>query len=126
MTRGDMASQADVEQSVMAEGYARAVAEAEKLAARVARLEAAASSPELREKLADYAHSAWAGWMVYLFSKGTFNEDGTWTMPSWAVERWKRQMLAVYDDLPENEKPSDRAEADRMLDIVRAALEREE
>lgn len=72
----------------------------------------------MREKLADYAHRAWSGWTKYLFSKGTFNEDGTWTMPKWAVERWQRQMNTDYKDLPDSEKESDRKEADEMLSIV--------
>jgi len=75
----------------------------------------------LREALAAYSHdAAWAGWMQYQFSKGTLNEDGTWTMPAWAVERWTRQMTTAYADLPEAEKESDRAEADKMIAIVGA------
>lgn len=72
----------------------------------------------LREKLAELAHDQWAGWMEYLFSKGTFNEDGTWTMPVWAVERWKRQAETPYSDLSEAEKNSDRNEADKFLTVI--------
>lgn len=75
---------------------------------------------ELREKLAQLAHSQWSGWMEYLFSKGTFNDDGTWTMPAWAVERWKRQMITPYADLPEPEQESDRKEADKFLEVIDA------
>jgi hypothetical protein len=78
----------------------------------------------LREALAEYAHEAWAGWMRYLFSNGTFNEDGTWTMPKWRVERWTRQMNTPYQYLPENEKPSDREEADKMIAIGRRYVDR--
>lgn len=74
---------------------------------------------DIREQLADYAHDAWAGWMAYLFEKSTRNSDGTVTLPAWAVERWTRQMGTDYADLPEQEKESDRAEADKMLAIVR-------
>lgn len=70
------------------------------------------------ELLAEYAHKAWSGWMVYLFSKGTFNADGTWTMPAWAVIRWQRQMNTKYCDLSPTEKLSDRAEARDILEIV--------
>lgn len=72
----------------------------------------------LVERLAAYAHNAWSGWMAYMLSKGTFNEDGTWTMPKWAVDRWRRQMQAAYSELPENEKESDRAEARQMIKLV--------
>lgn len=72
----------------------------------------------MREALAEYAHQAWSGWMDYLFSKSQVNDDGTVTLPAWAVERWKRQVATPYAELPESEKESDRAEADRMLEIV--------
>jgi hypothetical protein len=78
-------------------------------------------SDELREKLAEYAHGAWSGWLKYMFSKGTFN--GTWTMPDWAVTRWSRQMSTTYADLPENEKESDLAEADKILAIAMPIFE---
>lgn len=76
---------------------------------------------QVREALAAYSHdSAWGGWMRYMISKGALNEDGTWTMPVWAVERWTRQMNTPYADLPELEKESDRAEADKMIAIMKA------
>ena len=67
---------------------------------------------QIREKLAEFAHSQWSGWMEYLFSKGVFNEDGTWTMPEWAVKRWTTQIKTNYKDLSESEKDSDRSESD--------------
>lgn len=82
----------------------------------------------VREKLAEYAHTAWSGWMVYLFEKceGGGTVDGVEpipvVIPGWAVERWQRQMNTPYADLPENEKESDRAEADRMLAICLSFL----
>ncbi len=72
-----------------------------------------------REKLAALAHEQWSGWMQYLFSKCTYNHaDGTYTIPQWAVERWSKQMETEYKDLSEDEKESDRAEADKVLVIV--------
>jgi hypothetical protein len=73
---------------------------------------------EQREALAAYAHEAWSGWMLYLFSKCDTDEDGGMRMPKWAVERWSRQMDTEYDRLSEQEKESDRAEADKMLGIM--------
>jgi hypothetical protein len=73
---------------------------------------------DLREALAAYAHEAWAGWTKYQFSKATINQDGTWTMPAWAVERWQRQMHTDYKDLLASEKVSDLAEADRILSTI--------
>ncbi|KKM63074.1 hypothetical protein LCGC14_1423090 [marine sediment metagenome] len=72
----------------------------------------------LREKFAELAHSQWSGWMKYLFSKGEFNKNGTWTMPKWAVERWTRQMNTPYLELSESEKDNDREESDKFLKII--------
>ena len=80
-----------------------------------------AATPDVREALAAYAHEAWSGWMRYMFSKAPMNADGSWTMPAWAVERWSRQQSMPYRNLPESEKASDRAEADKMLSIAAAA-----
>ena len=71
----------------------------------------------INEEIAEYAHEAWSGWMIYLFSKCTENEDGTITIAKESVDRWKRQSQTAYDDLPEKEKESDRAEAKKMLSI---------
>lgn len=71
-----------------------------------------------REDLASYAHAAWSGWMIYLFSKCQGNPDGSVTIPAQSVERWRRQAATAYADLPEAEKASDRDEADKMLAIT--------
>jgi hypothetical protein len=78
---------------------------------------------ELRETLADLQHKQWSGWMNYLFGKcehGTHDgfEDGSLVIPAWAVERWKRQAATPYFDLPDNEKESDRIEADKYLPLI--------
>jgi len=75
------------------------------------------NNDEIREALAAYAHEAWSGWMQYLFGKCA-EEGGTLIIPVWAVARWTRQMSTAYADLPESEKASDRAEADKMLAIL--------
>lgn len=74
--------------------------------------------PIIIEKLAEYAHNAWAGWMKYMFSKGKLNDAGEMVLPKWAVDRWTRQMNTSYADLPEDEKKSDRDEANQMLKII--------
>lgn len=73
-----------------------------------------------REELADYAHEAWSGWMKYMFKKSENTPNGNVIMPKWAVDRWSRQMNTAYKDLSEEEKESDRDEADRMLKIMDA------
>lgn len=81
-----------------------------------------------REVLAEYAHEAWSGWMKYMLGKAEpihRLKEGTergvekcLLIPEWAVERWTRQMNMSYAELPENEKQSDREEADKMLAIM--------
>ncbi len=71
-----------------------------------------------REELANLAHEQWSGWMMYLFSLSTANQDGTVTIPAPLVERWTRQIATPYCALSEAEKDSDRKEADRVLAII--------
>lgn len=71
---------------------------------------------DLRERLAAYAHEAWSGWMRYMFEKGSEVEGHIVLMPN-EVERWKQQMNTPYKDLPEQEKASDRVEANKMMQI---------
>lgn len=73
---------------------------------------------EMMEQLASVEHDRWSGWMKYMFSKGTFNSDGTWTMPKWAVERWVRQMSTPYENLSAEEKESDRVEVRKTLAVL--------
>ena len=62
------------------------------------------------EMLAAQEHERWSNWMRYLFSKCQHHEDGSCTIPPWAVERWQRQAYTEYLDLPEEERESDRQE----------------
>jgi hypothetical protein len=80
------------------------------------------TATDLREALADLAHQQWSGWMDYLFSKCEMNEDGTATIPAWAVERWQHQIKTPYRELSEPEKNNDRHEADRVLLIIAEKL----
>lgn len=72
----------------------------------------------LRESLAAEVHEAWSGWMRYLFGKCIEVGDGCLEIPAWAVKRWRRQMNTPYSELPEEEKQSDRDEADRYLSVL--------
>lgn len=80
------------------------------------------TSDETREALADYAHKAWAGWMRHMFDRctkqGISVVDRSLLIHSDDVERWQRQMETPYADLSEQEKDSDRKEADKMLMII--------
>lgn len=80
---------------------------------------------DMREKMAALCHDQWAGWMEYLFLKSK-QVDGCVIIPAWAVERWRRQVATRYPDLTEDEKNSDRNEADRFLSIFNAEIERKD
>ena len=73
---------------------------------------------EVREELAAYAHRAWSGWMRYLFGKSRRNKKGQVIIPKWAVDRWYRQLIIPYENLSEEEKDSDRQEADKFIAII--------
>ena len=74
-------------------------------------------SDDMKERFAALAHEQWSGWMRYMFEKSGWCDDGTVTIPSWAVARWRRQMTTPYEALPEDEKDSDRKEADKMIGV---------
>lgn len=72
----------------------------------------------LKENIANLCHEQWSGWMKYLFSKCEINIHGHYVIPKWAVERWMRQMNTDYKDLSEEEKNSDREEAEKFIKMV--------
>lgn len=79
---------------------------------------------DLHERLAAYAHDAWSRWMRHLCNRAGGNDDlrysGRILLTSMNdAERWARQMGTPYAELPEAERASDRAEADRILAILR-------
>lgn len=72
----------------------------------------------LLEKLAERAHASWSHWMQYLFSKSCKQADGSVVIPASMVERWERQMNTPYSQLSEQEKQSDRDQAELSLPII--------
>lgn len=72
----------------------------------------------LRETLADQQHEIWSHWMRYLFTQGTMNDDGSFTIPAEKVARWKRQMQTPYAELTEQEQQSDLEMADKIANLL--------
>ncbi len=72
----------------------------------------------MRERFAELAHIQWSGWMIYLFNKSIKNVDGSVTIPAELVTRLERQSGTPYYNLPEDERKSDLAEADRVLAVL--------
>jgi hypothetical protein len=59
--------------------------------------------------------------MEYLFSKceiGIVNGGPATIIPPWAIERWTNQLQTPYSGLCEEEKESDRKEADRFIALL--------
>jgi hypothetical protein len=76
----------------------------------------------IRDELAALAHAQWSGWMRHLFSKCRELPDGSLAIPPALVARWARQMVSDYEALPEQERKSDRVEADKVIGIFNKAL----
>lgn len=79
-------------------------------------------SPELMELLASLEHERWSHWQRYLHSKCNFGDDGSLTIPAELAQRWAEQMSTQYEDLPEDQKESDREQVRRYLPIINMAL----
>ena len=79
----------------------------------------------LREQLADQEHERWSGWMKYLFSQCTKDEFGNIMISLIYAERWQRQIGTPYSELSEEEKDSDRKEADNTLRLLDPFLEKQ-
>jgi len=72
-----------------------------------------------REAIAAVQHEIWAHWMRYLFRCCEWDGDAA-VIPAGLVDRWQRQIDTAYADLSEHEKDSDRAQADKVLEVFRA------
>ena len=79
----------------------------------------------LLEKLSNIEHNRWSKWMKYLFTKGTKNSDGSFTINADSVKHWKRQIKTNYKNLSEREKEMDRIEARLSLnEVIKSLLNR--
>ena len=87
----------------------------EERAKRKRETQAHVSNQKVRENLAALAHDQWSGWLKWMFKclEGPDREVH--------IARWKRQMVTPYAGLTEKEQNSDRAEADKVLAVLRAS-----
>lgn len=75
----------------------------------------------LREIISAIQHEIWVHWMKYQMAQCYSDEGmhpGCLIIPSEKVERWKRQMNTPYSDLTEQERESDREQADKVLSSI--------
>jgi uncharacterized protein YutE (UPF0331/DUF86 family) len=57
--------------------------------------------------------------MRYLFSRSLKEDTGDVIIPTESVQRWERQVATNYEDLSEEEKDSDRIEANKYLNVIK-------
>lgn len=90
---------------------------------------------QIIEIMADVEHSHWASWQKYVFSicKNLFYatspispygqsqkaSTGEKVIPLEFVKRWQRQIETSYDKLSEQEKDSDRQEAEKIIKALK-------
>ena len=72
----------------------------------------------IKEQMANKVHEIWSSWMSYVFSVSKENEDGGMTIPKEMVTKWSRQIATPYEDLPMQEKVSDKIIAEEILLLV--------
>lgn len=72
----------------------------------------------MREQIASLQHEIWSHWMAYLFACCEPTTSMEMVIPRDKVERWSRQMNVPYYNLSEDEKESDRDQADKVLNLI--------
>lgn len=85
---------------------------------------------ESRERLAAYAHDAWAGWMKDMFFKCDFDvvdggDNVEMRMPKGLYERWRRKMTTSYGRLSAYEKGCYRDAASIMKAMIKTEEKQE-
>ena len=72
---------------------------------------------EERERVASLVHDIWVNWMRYFQKRVRWKEGVGWVIPEEMIIRWQRQMRTAYADLSEEEKESDRHQADKIIEL---------
>ncbi|QOT19786.1 hypothetical protein [Paenarthrobacter sp. YJN-5] len=73
------------------------------------------NTSEALEITAAVEHARWAHWQKYLHEQCSALEDGSLVIPSHLVRRWEQQIATPYADLSDQEKNSDRDQAQEYL-----------
>lgn len=71
------------------------------------------------ETMAEKVHDIWCSWMSYVFKSSLELSDGSFIIPRGLATRWKRQCETPYNKLPLEERASDIAIAQDILDLVK-------
>lgn len=80
---------------------------------------------EIIEELAAIEHERWADWQSWVQrTRCNVNSNGDYIIPASDAERWARQIVTPYADLPEAEKQSDRDQVMRYWPLLKAREQR--
>lgn len=79
-------------------------------------------STYLMEHLASIEHERWSHWQRYMHSKCEPGADGSLIIPAELVARWTLQMSTEYEELPAEQRESDREQVRRYLPVIDRAL----
>ena len=71
----------------------------------------------MRQKLAENDHKNWSTWMRYLFTKGKFNKNGTFTINAETVKKCIYLIETEYNKLTEEEQRSSLQFAEKILQL---------
>lgn len=80
------------------------------------------TTSDLRNRLVDHVHQAWAGWLAHMLASTTPQEDGSARIPKEVVEIWQSRVNAHVDDLPMKYAEKAREEADQIIELVDRTL----
>ena len=76
----------------------------------------------MEEVVAAEMHAVWTHWMKYLQANVVWQEGVGWIIPEHFILRWQRQMRTPYAELPEEEKQSDRHQAQKVLAVIERVM----
>ena len=74
--------------------------------------------PLMRETIAAVQHEIWTHWMECLIAQGEDGYVDRIAIPAEVARRWRRQMDTPYADLSEEEKESDRDQAEKVMAAI--------
>lgn len=72
----------------------------------------------MTEVMAAKVHDIWCSWMQSVFNRSIQMPNGNIVIPKALVDRWRRQAVTPYDQLPKQERQSDITIADSILDLL--------
>jgi len=76
-----------------------------------------------KNDLAKYSHEVWSDWMRTMLNQAEDTQDDDdsirMTWPVEVMDRWVRQARTPYEELPDSDREAAKAEARKILNIIR-------